>query len=108
MPTDLIECLHETRGEIVEFASVIAGKLVEDVAAFAGYAQDGAAGVAGIDRALEQVFALGAVDKLDDAIVLQLEASRSVGDGDGSALGRTGNLQKQLMLLGLQPGTESG
>ena len=105
---DLIDSLDKARCKVVEFAGVIAGKALEDLATLARDAEEGAAAIAGIGRALEQAFALGAVHQFDDAVVFELEAGGSVGDGDLGFLGRAYNLQKQLMLLGLQAGSQCG
>lgn len=102
----LFECLDEARGHLVELAGVVTGEMVEHVAAFAGYAEDGAALVVCIDGAGQQAFALGAVDELDGAVVLQAEAGGGVGDGDGRALRSACNLQQELMLLRLKAGGE--
>ena len=102
----LVECLHEARSQIVELAGVVAGKAFEDLATLARDAEDGAAAIAWIGRALEQAFALGAVHQFDNAVVFELEAGSGVGDGDGGFRGCAGYLEKQLMLLGLQASEE--
>ena len=81
---------------------------MKDVPALARQSEDGATLVAVVDGSLDEVFALGAIDQLNGAVVLETEMACSIGDGDGRAFGSTGNLKQQLMLLRPQTGSDRG
>lgn len=106
MTADQIDRLDEARCEVVKLAGVIAGEALEHLAALAGNPQDGAAAIFRVGGALKETLALGPVDQLHDAVVLELKTGGGVGDGYGGPGRGAGNLQKQLMLLGLQTGLE--
>jgi hypothetical protein len=105
---DLFERGDEARGPLLELTGVIAGESREKASAFGGEAEENAALVSGIGGAGKEAFAHGAIDKLDSAVVAETEPLRCPGDGDGDAGWRPGNLQKQLMLMGLETGVERG
>ena len=74
---------HQRWSHFVQLACVIARELVKDLPAFACQTEDGAALVVLIDGSFDKVFAFGAIDQLNGAVVLETEAARGVGDGDG-------------------------
>lgn len=93
---------HQSWSQFVQFARVIARELVKDLPALTREAEDGAPLVLLVDGSLDEVFAFGAINQLNGAVVLQSETAGSIGDRNGSAFGRTGNLEQKLMLLRLQ------
>jgi hypothetical protein len=101
---DAAKRTDQPRRHFVQLARVVTGELLKDVPALARQAEDGATLIAVVDRSLDEVFAFGAIDQLNGAVVLETEMACSIGDGDGRAFGSTGNLKQKLMLLRLQAG----
>ncbi len=99
---DFFEGADEAGAELAEFAGVVFGEVLEDFAAFLGDGEDDAAAVVGVFGADEEAFCDGAVDQLDDGVVAEAEALGGVGDGGERAVGCSGDLQQELMLLGMQ------
>lgn len=95
---------HQPRGQFVQLARVIARELVKDLLALPRQAQDRTALVVLVDGSFDKIFAFGAINQLNGAVVLETEMARSIGDRDGRAIGGTGNLEQQLMLLRLKAG----
>jgi hypothetical protein len=85
-----------------KLAAVVCRQLVEQPRALGRDAQQDTAGVCFVAGALEQAFVDGAVCELDHAVVPEAEPLGRVGDGGNCAGRRSGDLQQQLMLLGLE------
>ncbi len=58
---DATKGTHQPRSHFVQFARVIAGELMKDLAAFPGQTKDGATLVAIVDGSLNEIFALGSI-----------------------------------------------
>jgi hypothetical protein len=99
---DATKSTHQPRSHFVQFARVVTGESVKKLSALARETENGAALVILVDGSFDQVFALGAIDQLDGAIVLESEAACGIGNRNGRVIGSTGNLEKKLMLLWLQ------
>ena len=99
---DVFEGADEAGAEFAEFARVVVGEVLENLAAFAGDGEDDAAAVVGVFGAEQKAFGYGAVDELDDGVVPEAEALGGVGDGGERAGGRSGDLEQELMLLGVK------
>jgi hypothetical protein len=91
-----------------ELAAMVGRQPVEQSRALGGDTQQDAAGVALVGGALQQTLLDGAICQLHHAVVPQAEALGRVGDGGDGGGRRSGNLQQQLVLLGLQAGIVSG
>jgi hypothetical protein len=78
------------------------GEGVEDGAAFFCDGEDDAAAVERVFGASEKTFGYGAVGELDDGVVAETETLGGVSDGDDGVWRRSGDLQQELMLLGVQ------
>ena len=102
MTADSAEGCGETGRLIVELAEVIAGEAIEEAFAFRGEAKENAAAVGGVRGAAQEALVLGAVRELDDAVVAKAEALGGVGNGGRGAVGGTGDLEQELMLLGME------
>lgn len=83
MAPDVFERLDEAWCQFIQLACVIAGEAIENLTAFARDAKDDDSLVVGIGGAGEQTFVLGAVDELDDAVVLEAETRGGVGNAYG-------------------------
>jgi hypothetical protein len=108
MVPDVFERLDEAWSQFVQLAGMIAGEAIENLTAFARDAEDDDSLVVGIGGAGEQTFVLGAVNELDDAVVLQAETGGGVGNAYGRCFGRSGDLQEELMLLRLKSSGKGG
>ncbi len=100
--------LHTAQGpdqpwsHFVQFASVISRELVKDLPTLARQAEDGATFVFLVNGSLDEVFAFGAIDQLNSAVVLETEMARGICDRNWGAIGDPGNLEQKLMLLRMQ------
>ena len=108
MAADVIEGGGKAGGLVVELAEVIAGEAVEEALAFRSEAEQDAAAVGGVFGAAQEALMLGAVGELDDAVVAQAEALGGVGDGGWGAVGGAGDLEEQLVLLGMEADGDGG
>lgn len=108
VPAHPFQGVDEPRGELVQFACMVVGQAAKQLMAFPGYAQNCTALVGGVDRALKEPFAFGAVHQLNGAIVLQLKPLRGVSNGDGCRMRCSSYLKKKLVLLRLQARLEGG
>jgi hypothetical protein len=90
----------EPGGALVKFGGVVVGEVIEDAAADGSELQQDAAAVSGVVDAGEQASLFAALGELDDAVMAKAEADGGVGDGGGDAVGGSGDLQQELMLLG--------
>jgi hypothetical protein len=100
---DSRQSLDQCRTHHFKLAAVVGRQLVEQPGAPGCDPQQDTAGIGFVAGPLEQAFFHGSVCELDHAIVPQTETLSRVGNGGRYAGGRTGNLQQQLVLLGLQP-----
>ena len=92
----------QSRSHFIQFARVITREFVKDLPALARHVEDSATLVVLVDGSLDQVFALGAIDQFNGAVVPETEMARGIGDGNGRAFRGTGDLEQKLMLLRLQ------
>lgn len=96
---DAGQCFDQVRAHDFELAPVMRGQFLQQARSLGGDAQENAAGVRLVARALEQAFFFGTIGELNDAIVAQAEALGCVSDrGDGACRG-AGDLEQQLVLL---------
>ena len=79
---------------------MVVGEIIEDSAAGGRELQQDAAAVGWVVDTGEQASLFAALGELDDAVMAQAEADGGVGDGGCDAVGGSGDLQQELMLLG--------
>ena len=99
---DVGKRLDQRRAHYFKFAAVVRGQFLEQPCAPGCDAQQDTASVGFIAGALEQTFFYGSVCELHYTVVPEAEALGRVGDGRECVGRRPGDLQQQLMLLGLQ------
>jgi hypothetical protein len=102
MKADVAQGFDETRRHLVQLAGVIACEATENLPPFAGDAEDGAATVTEINDALEEAFALRAINEFDSTIVFESKPCGGVGNRNDSSLRSACYLQEELMLLRMQ------
>ncbi len=105
---DMFQSAFEAWAQVVEFARMFAGETGEDFPAFWGEVQKRAPAVLSVGLAHQEILADGAIHQLNGAVVAQAEPFGRVGDGDGGALRDTGDLEKELVLLGVQADLDGG
>lgn len=98
------QCANQSRGHLIQFARVFAGKLLQDLPPLTREAQDSTAFIFFVCGPLDQVFPLRPVDKLDRTIVLEAQPIGRIGDCYWCFVRSTRNLEKQLVLLRLKAG----
>jgi hypothetical protein len=108
MKPDIGECSDEAWRQFVQFTGVIAGEVIENLAAFARDAEDYDALVVGIGGAGEQALIFGSVNEFDNAVVFKPETRGGISNAYGDRFGGSGNLQEELMLLRLESGGKGG
>lgn len=94
MKADAVERPYKTGRHLIQFASVVPSERVEDLATFARDSQNRASPVLIVDDAIEQAFALGAIDEFDRAVVLEAKARSRIGDCDSGSLRRASYLEE--------------
>jgi len=92
----------ELRAQLVQLTGVVAGEIFEETASFRSEPNDDAAAIDGVVRAPDQPGFFAADTELDHAVMAKTEALSYISNGWGYAFRRSGNLQKQLMLLGMK------
>jgi hypothetical protein len=108
MKPDIGECSDEAWRQFVQFTGVIAGEVIENLAAFARDAEDYDALVVGIGGAGEQALIFGSVNEFDNAVVFKPETHGGISNAYGDRFGGSGNLQEELMLLRLESSGKGG
>ena len=106
MLPDVLQGLDEQGRSLFQFIRVIGCQAVKEAMAFRRHFENRAPLVAGIRGARQQPFALRPIDQLNSAVVLQAKPLGRVRDGDRLAVACAGDLQEELMLLGLEAGFE--
>jgi hypothetical protein len=81
---------------------VVVGEGVQDRTALFCDGEEDAAAVERVFAAGEEAFGDGAVGELDYGVVAEAEALGGVGDGEDCVCGGAGDLQEELVLLGMQ------
>ena len=102
------EGFDQVRTHDFELAAVMRGEFLQQPGALGGDTQENTAGVRLVARAFEQAFFFGAIGELNHAVVAQAEALGGVGDGGDGACRGAGDLEQQLVLLGLKTGGMRG
>ena len=97
---------QKSRREVVEFARVVGGKLLEHRRAVRGNGEDNLAAILWVFGADEELFSDAAVDQADSAVMAQIEALGYISDGCDGARRRACDLQEQLVLLRMQARVE--
>jgi hypothetical protein len=87
---------------------MVIGEGLENFATLFRDGEDDAAAIVGVFGADEEAFGDGAVYQLDYGVVTESEALCGVGDGGYRAVGCAGDLEEQLVLLGMQIDFVSG
>ena len=98
----MLQSPFEARPKLVQFVRVFAGEAAQDLPTFLRKVQNRATPVSAVSSSGQQPLACGTIDQFDGAVVLQSKAFGSVGNRDCRTLGRTRNLEKELVLLRLQ------
>jgi hypothetical protein len=106
--TDVAQGLYEARRHLVQFASVITREAAEDLPSLARDAKNGAAAVIEIGNALQKALALRAINEFDGAVVLEPKTLGCVSNGDDGSVGRSGNLEEELMPLRVEASLKRG
>ena len=96
------QCSHQPRSHLVQFARVLASKLLQYLPPLARKPKDRPALVFFVCSSLDQIFPLRPVNQFNGAVVLQPEPAGRIGDCYRRFMGRTRNLEKKLMLLRLK------
>ena len=104
----MFQSAFEARPQVVQLARMFSREPGLDFPAFVGEVQKRAPAVLSVGFAGQETFADGAIHQLDRAVVAQAKPFGCVGDGDGCALRGAGDLEKELVLLGVQADLESG
>jgi len=105
---NVLQCLHEAGSHLVQFQRMSARQSAQEPVAFSRHTENRSSLVFRVRDTRQEALEFRAVDEFNRAIVLQAQAIGRIRNGRDRAYGSACNLQKQLVLLGLQTCMQRG
>jgi hypothetical protein len=101
---DQLQGVNQPGDELVQLALVVFGECSQDAVAYCGDVQGDTTAIGGVLPAKDQPCFFTSLAEFDDAVMAKAQSFGDVGDGGFNAVGRSGYVQKELMLLGMETG----
>jgi hypothetical protein len=100
---DLLQGLCQPWATFVQLQCMFGGEALQNLSAFARYAQNRPPPVVQVRGSRQQSLALRSIHKFDSAVVSQPQPLRRVGNRHRGSFRSASHLQKKLVLLWMQP-----